>query len=220
MKKYSVEVVTAATFTAIVIQPSVISAQDGFRGSATYSSRAGSREVVSNTMTHRGNSIPGEKLISGLEKQYTVLEKSLFTAPPVSPSASMLKLQGVEADEKALEARIQANLATGNTPAMNGTVIRLGNNELFDGPSGKLSARGEETLQNVAAIINRHASPEVRVVANADSTLEKKRANTVRNYLARSSKITVDHVRIVKAIAGVSPEESRYTTNLQVVDRS
>ncbi|MEC5127608.1 hypothetical protein VSU19_12650 [Verrucomicrobiales bacterium BCK34] len=220
MKKYSVEVVTAATFAAIVIQPSLISAQDRFEGTTTYSSMAASREVVSNNIAHRRSAIPGESLISGFEKPYVFSEKSLFPTPSVSPSASTLKLQSVEADEKALEARIQEKMATGNTPSTNGTVIRLGNDELFEGSSGRLSLRGQETLENVAAIINRHASPEVRVVANADSTLDKKQANAIRNYLARSSKITVDHVRIVRGIAGVSPEEARYTTHLQIVDRS
>ncbi len=219
MKKYSVEVVATAALAAILIQPTLAFAQDRAPDTVAFSIEAGSGVLVTNEFIHRKNALTGEALIPLFETQSALPENAAPQCTRTSPSASTLKLQSVAANEKALEARIKERLAAENTPAVNGTVIRLGNGELFEADSEKLSVQGQETLRNVAAIINRHASPEVRVVVNADPELVEKRADTIRNYLAQFSKITVNQVRIVRAIEGISPEESRYTTSIQLVDR-
>ena len=222
MKKYSVEVVATAAIAAILIQPTLAFTQDRAPDTVAFFIEAVSGLLATNEFTLRKNALIGETLIPLFEGQSVDRDESSLRFHEASPSASTLKLQSVVANEKAIEARIQNELNTGTKPALNDTVIRVDNEALFEAGSGKLSIRGQETLGNVASIINRHASPEVRVLVNADAdaVLGKKRANAIRNYLAKSSKITVDQVRIVRALEGVPADEARFTTSIQVLNRS
>ncbi len=218
MNKYSVEVVATAALAAILIQPTLAFAQGSEQDTITFTVETGDPAINGFT--------PGSKVLfggtlppaTGSLSAASELTDPRCTRP--SGSASTLKLQSVTANERALESRLRLKQSTGSPAAEEGTVIRLENGDLFAAGSEKLSTQGQETLRNVAAMINRHASPEVRVVVNADQSLEKKRADTIRNFLAQSSKITVDQISIVKAAEGSSSKEYQFTTSILLANRS
>lgn len=219
MKKNTLEVVATAVFAAIILPAQSVSAQERAPDPVEESTEAGGNLVIREFA-------PGKKVVIGetpilvFEKHSVVQGKQVAPATGSTSTASPSRLQSAEANERALEAWVQKRLGAEETPAKKGSVIRIGNGELFKAGSGKLSDQGQKTLGNVAAMINRQASPEVNLVVNAEPMLAKKRANAVRNYLAKSSKITVDQVKVVKSIEGIPAKEARFATNILVLDRS